>query len=86
MRGDLIKGFRASRSTSEQVRVGEAGVVDDDVGTRDGVCFTDVDALALSGTATRPVPTANSSAGPPRANSARRSTVGSRTDGSNIAE
>ena len=40
---------------------------------------------ALSGSATRPVPTANSSAGPPRASSASRSTIGSSTDGSNLA-
>ncbi len=41
---------------------------------------------ALSGSATRPVPTANSSAGPPRASSASKSTIGPRTDGSNMAE
>ena len=40
---------------------------------------------ALSGSATRPVPTANSSAGPPRASSASRSTMGPRTDGPNLA-
>lgn len=40
----------------------------------------------LSGSATRPVPTANSRAGPPCANSASRSTVGLSTGGSNIAE
>src|SRR5450432_3750603 len=39
---------------------------------------------ALNGRATRPVPTANSSAAPPRAVAAKKSTIGLRTDGSNI--
>jgi len=37
-----------------------------------------------SGTATRPVPIASSSAGPSPASSARKSTVGPRTSGENI--
>jgi len=40
---------------------------------------------ALSGMATRPVPTANSSAGPSPASSASTPTMGSRTAGSNMA-
>ena len=40
---------------------------------------------ALSARATRPVPTANSTAGPPRASSASRPVMGPRTDGSNRA-
>jgi hypothetical protein len=43
------------------------------------------DPRALSGSATRPVPTANSSADPPRPSSASRSTIGPRTGGSNLA-
>ena len=39
---------------------------------------------AASGNATRPVPTANSSAAPSPASSASRSTVGPSTSGSNI--
>ena len=39
---------------------------------------------AASGRATRPVPTANSSARPPSAATTRRSTVGPRTSGANI--
>ena len=39
---------------------------------------------ACNGTATRPVPIASSSAAPPAASSASRSTIGSRTAGSNI--
>ena len=40
---------------------------------------------ALSLRATRPVPTANSTAGPPRASSASRPVIGPRIDGSNKA-
>ncbi|MGH3210796.1 MAG: hypothetical protein ACRDNO_23875 [Trebonia sp.] len=39
---------------------------------------------SLSGSATRPVPTANSSAAPPSASEASTSTVGRRTSGANI--
>ena len=39
---------------------------------------------AANGNATRRVPTANSNTGPPPANDARQSTVGSRTSGANI--
>jgi len=40
--------------------------------------------LSLSGTATRPVPIANSSARPPAASSASRSTAGPNTSAENI--
>ena len=44
------------------------------------------DAAAASGSATRPVPMPSSSPAPSPASSARKSTVGSITAGSNISE